>query len=127
MHVAILHAHVIAAHVGPMYDGLMLSSRGGVLLVMARSGSSNIDSIKIHTLTAGDQGLSQFWCAAKVQVDVAGKDILPGVAFCNGFSARHLRNRTPMETRAAQQYTQRQTHKEPMHKAPCTKFQVTAV
>lgn len=92
---ATVHAgHVgryVARHVAAVLDGLLLLSVCcSKLCLMAGSGRGCIDSVQINCMAASNEGGCQLWGTAKVQMDVAGEHILPGVALGDCLSSGHL-------------------------------------
>ena len=62
--------------------------------MMAGSGCGCIHSVQVDCMAPSNKGRCQLWGATKVQVDVAGKHILPGVALGDCLSPWHLCDRT---------------------------------
>lgn len=92
VHAAHMGSHV-ARHVAAVLEGFLLLGMGcSQLCLVAGSGGGCVDSVEVHCMAASNKGRCQLWGTAKVQVDVAGKDILPGVALRDCLSSWHLCN-----------------------------------
>ena len=90
VHAVHMGTQVGTSHVTAVRGGLLLSMCCSYLRLVAGSRSSSIDRWQVHCAAAGYEGRCQLWCAAKVQVDVAGEHILPGVALWDCLCAWHL-------------------------------------
>ena len=91
----------VARHVAALLEGLLLLSVCcSKLCLMAGSGRGCIDSVQVDCMAASNKGRCQLWGTAKVQVDVAGKHILPGVALRDCLCPWHLYDNAVVTRRA---------------------------
>ena len=92
VHAAHMGGHV-GRHVAAVLEGFLLLGVGcSQLCFVAGSGGGCIDSVQVHCMAANNEGRCQLWGTAEVQVDIAGKDILPGVTLGDCLSPWHLCN-----------------------------------